>query len=74
MGGLLLAVDHAEVPRAQHADQVHQRDLGGVRLAREHRFAEEHAPERHAVEAAHEVAVPPRLDRMREAAARAARM
>ena len=42
-----------------------QRDLRRIRLVREHRFAEEHAPERDAVEAADEPPVAPALDRVR---------
>src|SRR6185312_12179889 len=48
---------------------VRQRDLGRVCDSREHRFAEEHAAEAYAVEAALELAALPGLDRMRVARA-----
>ena len=50
--GLLLAVDQREPARAQYPDEVDERDLRRVGLAREHRFAEEHAADRDAVETA----------------------
>src|SRR5260221_3953909 len=62
----LLAVDHAAAVAAQALDQLHQRHLGGIRGAREHRLAEEHLPERDSVEPALEASVVPRLDAVRE--------
>src|SRR3569832_2509174 len=48
--------------RARKADQ---RELGGSGLAAEHRFAVEHPADRHAVEAADQLAVTPGFHRMR---------
>ena len=62
-----LRVDQREPPAADALGQVHERDLRRVRLPREHRLPEEEAPERHAVEASGELAVLPRLDRVRVA-------
>src|SRR5258706_948922 len=63
----LLAVDHAAAVPVQALDQLHQRHLGGIRGAREHRLAEEHLAKRDTVEPALEVPVEPRLDAVRAA-------
>ena len=57
-----LAVDDRDAVAQAHRDQVRERDLRGVALAAEHRFAEEHAAQAHPVEAADERAVAPGLD------------
>ena len=62
---LHLAVDEPEAPSLELPYQVHQRDLRPVRAAREHRLAEERAPDCDAVEPACQFAVHPRLDRVR---------
>ena len=48
-----------EVPRGPG-----QRHLRGIGAAREHRLPEEHAPDRHAIQPAHERAILPGLERM----------
>jgi hypothetical protein len=70
--GLLLAVEHAHALAAQEGDQVGQRHLGGVRDAREHRFAVEHAADADAIGAADQFAVQPDFRRVRIAHAGAA--
>src|SRR3954452_9162992 len=60
-----LTIHHAEVPALELTRKMRERDLGSVGGVREHRFAEEHAPERDAVQAAAQRAVDPGLDRMR---------
>lgn len=67
--GLLLAVDHGHPELLQMRHEPHQRDLRGIALVREHGFAEEDAPQRQSVKAAHELAVAPALHRMRVALA-----
>jgi hypothetical protein len=47
---------------------VHQRRFAGVGLPREHAFTEEGAADRHAIKAAHELVIDPRLDAVRGAA------
>ena len=54
---------------AAEADQRGQRDLRGVGAAREHRLAENSAADRHAVQAAGQLAVDPGLDAVRVAGA-----
>jgi len=60
-----LAIDAPEAPALYLPHQRHQRDLGRVRRPTEHRLAEEHAPERDAVETTNEPVVLPRFDGMR---------
>ncbi len=64
-----LAVDERNVPRAALRDEARERDLRGVGRAREHGFAEEHAPESYAIEAADQLALVPGLERVGEPAA-----
>jgi len=64
MFSFLLAIDEWERPRAQDGDQVRQRDLRRIGFTREHRFAEEHLPDRDAVKASDKPPIVPRLDRM----------
>ena len=64
---VLLAVDQLEAPARELPRQHHERDLRRVRLAREHRLAEEDAAERDAVEPADEPVAQERLRRMRKA-------
>ena len=71
MGGVHLTVDQAESPALELAHQVHERDLGGIGDAREHRLPVEHAPDRDAIEAADQFAVDPGFDRMGVARRRA---
>ena len=61
------------VEALQQCNKRHERDLGRIVLVREHRLAEEHAAERHAVESAHEPPVAPALHRVRVAQRGAAR-
>ena len=57
-------------PRARkHRDQMYERDLRRVGLAREHRFTEKHPADRDTVETADQTAIAPRFHRMRVAAA-----
>ncbi|MCY1516384.1 hypothetical protein D9M68_510110 [compost metagenome] len=60
--GVLLAVDHCDAAAPAQRDQAGQRDLRGVRTAREHRFAEYGPAQRHAVEPARQLAVDPGFD------------
>src|SRR3954467_15707125 len=53
---LHLAVDHPESPGVQLPDDVHERDLRGIRPSRKHGFAEKRLPDRYAVEAARQLA------------------
>src|SRR6185437_3767922 len=62
-----LRVEQDEPALAQPFDERHQCDLRGVGGAMEHRFAEECAAKRHAVEAADQLLVLPGLDRVSEA-------
>src|SRR5690348_13973187 len=63
-----LGVDQWKVPSLQGAAERYQCDLGSVGRAAEHRFAEEHAPDRDAVDSADQPAVAiESLDRMRVA-------
>ena len=59
-----LRVQQPEAAQAQPRDQVHQRHLRGVAGGAEHALAEEHAADRHAVEAADQVSVLPGFHRM----------
>src|SRR5690606_34945738 len=63
--GRQLAVDQAVAPALELAREPDERHLRGVAHTAEHRFAEEGAAERDAVETAGERAVLPGLDRMR---------
>ena len=58
----------AKPPRLQPRDQMDQATFEASRSRREHAFAEERRAERHAVEAADQLAVPPGLDRVAVAA------
>src|SRR5258706_2879418 len=58
----LLAVDHAAAVPVQALDQLHQRHLGGIRGAREHRLAEEHLAEGDSVKPVLEAPFVPQLD------------
>ncbi len=64
MAGSHLAVEQGKTPGMQLSCKPDECDLAGVALARKHGFAEEHAPDRHAIEAADQRAVAPYLDRM----------
>ena len=66
MFGLELAVDQRIAPSLELRAQARHRDLRRVDPQREHRLAEEHAADRHAVDAAGQFAVHPHLDRMRQ--------
>ena len=68
MVGHELAVEQGEAGKAHPRDQPGKRDLGRVGAARHHRFAEEGAAERDAVEAAHQFLPVPDFDRMGVAA------
>jgi hypothetical protein len=59
--GVLLAVDQADAVGAAERHQRGQGDLGRVGAVREHRLAEEHAADAHAVQAADQFAVDPGL-------------
>src|SRR6185295_2253646 len=65
---LLLAVDQRKLPRTKHCNEMRERHLRRIRLASEHRFAEEHSPDRHTIEAADELSAAPRFNRVRIAA------
>ncbi len=62
MRGNELAVEQSPSACNQPRDEVRERDLRCVARAADHRFAEEGAAERHAIEAAGELAVQPHLD------------
>ena len=62
-----LTIDELDAAVAQQIDRVYECDFRRVRDAREHRFAEEHASDRDAVQSADELAVPPSLERVRPA-------
>src|SRR5690606_35017846 len=64
MLGHELRVKQSKVRRAQHRDEMDQRDLGRVAIEVEHALAEEGAPDPHPIEPAGEPAVAPCLDRM----------
>jgi len=66
VGGTLLAVYHLYCVCACKGDERGQRDFRGVGAFGEHRFAIEHASERHAIKAADALAVVPRLDAVGE--------
>src|SRR5262245_33395515 len=57
-----LAVDENDSAAAAFTHQVHEGNLRGVGFAAEHRFTKEHAPKRHAVEPADQLAVAPGFD------------
>src|SRR6185312_7364099 len=63
-----LAVDELDGLREAVIEQAGQRSLGCVGLAAEHRLPEEHPPELHAVEPAHQSAATPGFIAVREAA------
>jgi len=64
MPGDELRVEQGEAPIFQPSHQIDQRDLAGVACAREHALPEKRAAEMHAIQAAHQRAVLPHLDRM----------
>src|SRR5688572_27516446 len=57
-----LAIDQRDVPRPALRDEARQGHLRGIRLAREHRFPEKHAPEPHAIEPADQPPFMPGLE------------
>src|SRR5688572_23622173 len=63
-----LAIDQGYVPRAAYRDEAGERDLRSVGRAREHRLAEESAPESYAIEPADQPALVPGLERVGEPA------
>jgi len=65
MRGDELAVEQVPAARDQPRDEMRERDLRSVARAADHRFAEEGAPERHAIEPADEPPVPPAFDAVR---------
>src|SRR5690606_25804039 len=67
MRGGDLAVDQADIPGAQIRDRGDERGFRRIRDPSEHRFAEEDPADRDAVQSARELAVAPRLERMRPA-------
>src|SRR5882762_4441956 len=67
MPSVLLAVYHAYFEFSQYLHECGERDLGGIRFAAEHRFAEEDATKRNAVKAAYQPIFAPHLHRVREA-------
>src|SRR5258706_15144906 len=62
---VLLAVYHFYCMTSQVADERGERDFRRIRDLGEHRFAEEHPPERHAVQPADALAVAPGFDAVR---------
>jgi hypothetical protein len=62
-----LAVDESELTLAQELDSARERHFRGVRGAREHRLADEHAAAGDAIQAADECAVSPSFERVRPA-------
>ena len=60
--GSLLAVDEREAERVQAFDHSNEGDLRGVGLAIEHRLGEERATQRHSIDAALKLPVPPALE------------
>jgi hypothetical protein len=64
VGRCPLHVDQRVGVGIEQADEGHQRHLRGVGDVVEHRLAGEQAADRHAVQAAHQLAVRPRLDRV----------
>ena len=62
MVGANLTVDEVHAPAIQLPHQPRERDLRGIRLPREHRLPEEHAPDGDAVQTTDEPALAPRLD------------
>ena len=67
MRGDELAIEQLPAARLQPRDEVRQRDLRCVARAADHRFAEESAAERHAIEPARKLTVQPDLDAVRVA-------
>src|SRR3982750_1400397 len=59
MPGVLLAVNHGDLVYAAKGHQCRKRDLGGVRLMGEHRFAKYPAAQVDAVQPAHQFAIHP---------------
>jgi len=74
MRGEELAVEQAPAPRDQSRDEMRERHLRCVAHAADHRFAEEGAPERYAIEPADEPAFEPAFDAVRMAEAKEPRI
>ena len=68
MLGHELGVEKTEAADDQPRHQVDERHLAGVAGAAEHALAEEGAADRHAIEAAHQLAAGPALHAVGEAA------
>src|SRR6476619_1221537 len=62
MLGDILRVEQLEPAIDQPRHQMHERDLRGIARGVEHAFAEESAPQAHAIEAADEIIALPGLD------------
>jgi len=60
-----LTVDKPEPGRFEMGDESRERDLRGIADAGEHRLAEKHPADRHAVQSSREIPVDPGFDRMR---------
>src|SRR5476649_3051754 len=65
MRRILLAVYHLYFMVTQVSDERRERDFRGIGAMREHRFAEKHAPERHAIKTAYALALEPRFNAVR---------
>src|SRR5262249_41813045 len=67
MGGCRLSIEEQVTSRVESFDDMMERDLRPIALAREHRLAGEQPPDRHAVKTADDLAFMPDLDRVRMA-------
>ena len=67
MRGVLLAIDEPHALRSAKRHQRRERNFGGIGLARKHRFAEDGVTDRRAIQTAHQPAINPSFDAVRQA-------